>query len=79
VKELENAMADGRADLAVHSMKDVRRSCRPVHAGRHHAREDPRDAFVSNRYRTLADMRPRRVAGNARLDVAAQPANFRRG
>ncbi len=54
VKELEQAMLDGRADLAVHSMKDV-----PVElpAGLHlpvvMAREDPRDAFVSNRYPDL--------------------------
>jgi hydroxymethylbilane synthase len=55
VKELEEAMAQGRADLAVHSAKDV-----PVQlpAGYTLAamleREDPRDAFLSNRYRDLA-------------------------
>ena len=49
VKELESALADGRADLAVHSMKDV-----PMHLPDGFAlaatgeREDPRDAFVSN-------------------------------
>ena len=54
VKELEQAMLDGRADLAVHSMKDV-----PVDLpeGLHLPvileREDPRDAFVSNRYPDL--------------------------
>jgi hydroxymethylbilane synthase len=51
VKELEEALADGRADLAVHSMKDV-----PMVMPEGFAmaaiseREDPRDAFVSNRY-----------------------------
>ena len=51
VKELEQGLLEGRADLAVHSMKDV-----PVEfpAGLGLpvilAREDPRDAFVSNRY-----------------------------
>ncbi|HAV56789.1 MAG TPA: hydroxymethylbilane synthase [Acinetobacter junii] len=51
VKELEAALLDGRADLAVHSMKDV-----PMHlpAGLTLAviceREDPLDAFVSNQY-----------------------------
>ena len=49
VKELEQALADGRADLAVHSMKDV-----PMHLPDGFAlaaigeREDPHDAFVSN-------------------------------
>ena len=54
VKELEQALMDGRADIAVHSMKDV-----PVELpeGLELAvileREDPRDAFVSNDYATL--------------------------
>jgi hydroxymethylbilane synthase len=51
IKELEQGMLEGRADIAVHSMKDV-----PVELpdGLHLAvimqREDPRDAFVSNDY-----------------------------
>jgi hydroxymethylbilane synthase len=55
VKELEDALAAGRADLAVHSMKDV-----PMHLPAGFAlaavmeREDPRDAFVSHRYPALA-------------------------
>ena len=57
VKELENALLDGRADLAVHSIKDVPMSlpdglCLPVIC----EREDPTDAFVSNQYATLADL-----------------------
>lgn len=57
VKELEQGMLAGTADIAVHSMKDV-----PVEfpQGLHLAailqREDPRDAFVSNRYSTFADL-----------------------
>ena len=57
VKELEQGMLDGIADIAVHSMKDV-----PVEfpEGLHLAvildREDPTDAFVSNRYRSLAEL-----------------------
>ena len=57
IKELEGALEDGRADIAVHSMKDV-----PVHlpAGFCIAaideREDPRDAFVSQLYRGLSDL-----------------------
>jgi len=57
VKELENALADGRADIAVHSMKDV-----PMHLPAGFtlaaitAREDPRDAFLSIHYRALAEL-----------------------
>ena len=57
VKELEQGMLDGTADIAVHSMKDV-----PVDfpEGLHLPvileREDPRDAFVSNRFDSLADL-----------------------
>ena len=57
VKELEQGMLEGTADIAVHSMKDV-----PVEfpEGLHLAvildREDPRDAFVSNKYASLNDL-----------------------
>ncbi len=57
VKELEQRMLEGAADIAVHSMKDV-----PVDlpAGLHLAaileREDPRDAFVSNGFAEFADL-----------------------
>jgi len=57
VKELEQGILEGRADIAVHSMKDV-----PVDfpEGLFLAvileREDPTDAFVSNQYRSLAEL-----------------------
>jgi len=57
VKELEAGMLEGRADIAVHSMKDV-----PVEFPEGlelaliMAREDPRDAFVSNRYASLEEL-----------------------
>ena len=57
VKELELAVLDGRAQLAVHSLKDV-----PMHLDTEFAlaavltREDPRDCMVSNRYATLEEM-----------------------
>ena len=55
VKELEAALLDGRADLAVHSMKDVPMALPeglilPVIC----EREDPLDAFVSNTYHNFA-------------------------
>jgi len=54
VKELELAMLDGRADIAVHSMKDVPMEF-PEGLGLSVIceREDPRDAFVSNTYQLL--------------------------
>src|SRR5688572_33437491 len=57
VKELENAMADGRADLAVHSMKDVPADLPAGFAmAAITAREDPRDAFISNQFKSLAEI-----------------------
>src|SRR5919112_6532575 len=57
VKELENAMADGRADLAVHSMKDVPAELPPGFVlAAIGEREDPRDALVSANYKSLAQM-----------------------
>ena len=54
VKELETAMLEGRADLAVHSMKDVPMDFPPeLGLGAILAREDPHDAFVSNAYPVL--------------------------
>ncbi len=73
VKELETALLDGRADIAVHSMKDV-----PMVLGDEFAlpciseREVPRDAFVSNRYESLADMPPGAVVGTSSLRRESQ-------
>lgn len=54
VKELEAALADGRADLAVHSMKDVPAELPPGFVlAAVLAREDPHDAFVSARWPDL--------------------------
>ncbi len=57
VKELETALEEGRADLAVHSLKDVPMD---LPAGFELAavleREDPRDAFVSARFASLAEL-----------------------
>lgn len=54
VKELEQAMLDSRADLAVHSMKDVpARQPEGLSLVAYLEGEDPRDAFVSNRFADL--------------------------
>lgn len=73
VKELEQALLEQRADLAVHSMKDV-----PAHlpAGlclaAFLAGEDPRDALVSNRYADLQALPAGSVVGTASLRRQAQ-------
>jgi len=55
VKELEEALADGRADIAVHSVKDLPMTLASEFAlAAVSEREDPRDAFVSNRYADLS-------------------------
>ena len=68
VKELETALEEGRADLAVHSLKDVPMD---LPAGFVLAcvleREDPRDAFVSTRFATLADLPQGAVVGTSSL------------
>ncbi|MBU3582990.1 hydroxymethylbilane synthase [Polynucleobacter sp. 15G-AUS-farblos] len=68
VKELETALEDGRADLAVHSLKDVPMvmpegfdlSCVM-------AREDARDAFVSNDYASLEELPAGAIVGTSSL------------
>ncbi len=73
IKELEHAMAEGHADLAAHSLKDVPMD---VPAGftlaAIMAREDPRDAFVSNAYRALSEMPAGSVVGTSSLRREAQ-------
>ena len=73
IKELEVAMAEGRADLAVHSLKDV-----PMDVSEGFvlaaidAREDPRDAFVSSRHATLDALPPDAIVGTSSLRREAQ-------
>ena len=80
VKELETAMADGRADLAVHSMKDVPVALPEGFAlAAITAREEPRDAFVSGRYAALAELPDGATVGTSSLRRAAQIAERRPG
>jgi hydroxymethylbilane synthase len=68
VKELEVAMAEGRADLAVHSLKDVPMDLpEGFELATVLEREDPRDAFVSNDYASLADLPAGAVVGTSSL------------
>ena len=68
VKELEVAMLEDRADIAVHSMKDVPVDF-PEGLGLQVIceREDPRDAFVSNTYKTIAELPQGAVVGTSSL------------
>ena len=75
VKELENAMSEGRADLAVHSMKDVPAELPPGFVlAAITAREDPRDAFISDRFSSLGAMPGGSAIGTSSLRRAAQIA-----
>lgn len=78
VKELEVGMLEGRADIAVHSMKDV-----PVEfpTGLHLAviceREDPRDAFVCNNFKSLEELPQGARLGTSSLRRQSQIAALR--
>lgn len=78
VKELELAMLDGRADIAVHSLKDV-----PVEFPEGLGlvticeRDDPRDAFVSNHYQTLDELPTGSIVGTSSLRRQCQIAEQR--
>jgi hydroxymethylbilane synthase len=73
IKELEQALLDGRADLAVHSMKDV-----PMEMGEDFRivaiteREDVRDAFVSNNFENLESLPDGARVGTSSLRRQAQ-------
>ena len=68
VKELELALQEGRADIAVHSLKDVPMDLpEGFDLGCVMAREDPRDAWVSSQYATLADLPHGAVVGTSSL------------
>ena len=83
VKELEDAMSEGRADIAVHSLKDVPMVLPAGFAlATFGEREEPLDAFVSNRYGALAELPAGARIGHlepaARGAVAPRPSASRR-
>jgi hydroxymethylbilane synthase len=78
VKELEVALEDGRADLAVHSLKDVPMELPPGFSlACVMTREDPRDALVSNHYANLAQLPQGAVVGTSSLRRMAQLRSLR--
>lgn len=78
IKELEIAMQNGEADLAVHSMKDVS-TYFPEGFGIAAIlpREDPSDAFVSNHYERLEDLPQGAIVGTCSLRRRMQLAYYR--
>jgi hydroxymethylbilane synthase len=75
VKELEAALAEDRADIAVHSMKDVPAELPPGYVlAAILEREDPRDALVSTNYASLAALPAGAVLGTSSLRRQAQIA-----
>ncbi|MEE4279726.1 MAG: hydroxymethylbilane synthase [Halieaceae bacterium] len=68
VKELETALLDGRAHIAVHSMKDVPMAFPDgLELGVICEREEPADAFVSNRYASLDELPAGAIVGTSSL------------
>ncbi|MDC8831976.1 hydroxymethylbilane synthase [Alteromonas gilva] len=78
IKELEIAMLEGRADIAVHSMKDVPVAF-PAEFGLHAIcpRENPFDAFVSNRYASIEQLPEGAVVGTSSLRRQCQLKHMR--
>jgi hydroxymethylbilane synthase len=73
IKELENALRDGRADIAVHSLKDVPMDLPDGFVlAAISAREDARDAFVSTRYEALSSLPDGAIVGTSSLRREAQ-------
>ena len=73
MKELEEALLDGRADIAVHSMKDVTVDLpKGLEVSCVCKRETPNDAFVSNNYQTLHELPAGSVVGTSSLRRRAQ-------
>jgi hydroxymethylbilane synthase len=73
LKELEIAMQDGRADIAVHSLKDVPAALEPgFELSAILPRADAADAFISNHYATLADLPNGARVGTSSLRRQAQ-------
>ncbi len=78
VKEIEEAMLRNEIDLAVHSMKDVPSELpEELHLGIVTKREDPRDAFISNKFSSIRDLPPGGRVGTSSLRRKSQLALLR--
>ncbi len=77
-RELDDALLDGRIDIAVHCMKDLPTRMPPgIVLACVPAREDPRDAFIALKARTLMDLPPGATVGTASLRRQAQTLHLR--
>lgn len=78
VKELEEALLNKEVDLAVHSMKDVPSELpAPLHLGIIPKREDPRDAFIANDFKSVTELPQAGKVGTSSLRRRAQLAVLR--
>lgn len=78
VKEIEEAMLRGEADLAVHSMKDVPTVLpEGLHLGAILVREDPRDAFISRKAKSFRDLPQGATVGTSSLRRSCQLRSIR--
>jgi len=77
-KELDEALLDGRIDLVVHSMKDLPTRMPPgIVLAAVPAREDPRDAFIATKAKSLMELPPGATVGTASLRRQAQTLHAR--
>ena len=78
MKELEIAMRNGEADIAVHSLKDVPYQLPEGFClAAFFEREDPRDAFVSNKFATIDDLPNGAIVGTSSLRRKSQLLHYR--
>ncbi|MBK2105624.1 hydroxymethylbilane synthase [Francisella philomiragia] len=78
MKELEIAMLNNKADIAVHSLKDVPYQLpQGFCLASFMPREDPRDAFVSNKYSSIDDLPRGAIVGTSSLRRKAQLLHYR--
>lgn len=78
IKELEVILLDGKADIAVHSLKDMTAETpEGLFIAAVTKREDPRDAFVSTKYRTLQELPKGAKVGTSSLRRASQILHYR--
>lgn len=78
IKELEVILLEGKADIAVHSLKDMTAACpEGLTIAAVTDREDPRDAFVSNTYQSLKELPLHARVGTSSLRRQAQLLHWR--
>ncbi|HDI78258.1 MAG TPA: hydroxymethylbilane synthase [Desulfobacteraceae bacterium] len=78
VKEIEEALLNGKIDIAVHSAKDIPiKIPAPLDIIAYTKREDPRDVFISNRFKSVEEMQEGSIVGTSSLRRRVQLLNKR--